>query len=86
MRVWDKPAARRQSQEPLGSRIHILRHEPKRAGSASARRWRLLRDGMTIGQYYRAIERSDENVRLARVDISYGIEAGLIELLPPPAR
>lgn len=86
MRIWDKPEARKQSQEPLDRRIHILRHEPKRAGSASARRWRSLKDGMTIGQYYRAIERRDEDVHLARVDISYGVEAGLIELLPPSAR
>jgi hypothetical protein len=86
MRTWDKPEARKQSQEPHDRRIHILRHEPKRAGSAAARRWRLLGDGMTIGQYYRAIEREDEDVRRARIDISYGVEAGLIELLPPLAR
>jgi hypothetical protein len=86
MRVWDKPEARKRSQEPLDRRIHILNHEPKRAGSASDRRWRSLREGMTIGQYYRAVRRIDEDVHLARVDISYGVEAGFIELLPPLAR
>jgi hypothetical protein len=86
MRVWDKPAARKQSQEPLDRRIHILRHEPKKAGSAAARRWRSLREGMTIGQYYSAVERRNEDVRRARIDISYGIEARLIELLSPSVR
>jgi hypothetical protein len=43
----------------------------------------LLRDGMTIEEYYRTVERAGEDVRRARVDISYGIEAGFIELLPP---
>ncbi len=82
-RVWDDPRARRQSREPTDRRIRILQSEDKRPGSAAARRWRLHRDGMTIEEYYRTVERAGEDVRRARVDISYGIEAGFIELLPP---
>jgi len=82
MRVWDHSAARRRDRHPPDCRISITRPGKKRARTAAARRWQLLTDGMSIEAYEHVVAQAGEDVKLARLDISYGIKAHMIKLLP----
>lgn len=87
MGVWkNNPDARKPYRGPGDLRIRILPgFKKKQNGSASRHRQDLMKNGMLVDQYIRAVVAADPgNVKadnLARVDLNHDIVAGFIEFV-----